>query len=150
MWLFKICGMVLLLVVCSMAGFLKSYNVKKRAEKLCVIARSLSDLADRLSLSEEEIIPLLKQSFPKGLLIFEQNSFSPDNTHLNSEDISLLEELFSRLGLQDSGSEYRRICGYAKIIKERGDTAREENVGLCRLYKSCGFLSGLFLCIFFL
>lgn len=150
MWLFKVCGMILLLGVCSAAGFLKSYSAKKRAEKLCGIARSLSDLAERLNISEDEIIPLLKQSFYDGLLIFDGDGVSLNENNLYPEDISILKEFLSELGLKDSESEYRRICGYARIIAERGKAAGEENESLCRLYKSCGFLSGLFLCIFFL
>lgn len=150
MWLFKVCGMLLLLFVCSAAGFLKAFSAKRRAEKLCVIARSMSVLAERLNLQADEIIPLLKMCFPENLLIISGERVMVDQAYLNGQDTALLAEFFEGLGLNDCEGEYRRILGYAKIISERGNAVREENESLCRLYKSCGFLTGLFLCIFFL
>lgn len=150
MWLFKGLGMILIMCVCSAAGLFKSYSAKHRAEKLCLIARSLNTLGERLNLKADEIIPLLKQSFPEGLLVFYDSGVGIDETYLNGGDTALLKEFFEGLGLNDCEGEYRRIIGYARIISDRSKAASEDNESLCRLYKSCGFLSGLFLCIFFL
>ena len=98
----------------------------------------------------DEIIPLLKGSFPENLLVISGEKVTVDESHLNGQDTALLKEFFGGLGFNDCEGEYRRITGYAKIISERGNAARQENESLCRLYKSCGFLTGLFLCIFFL
>lgn len=136
--------------VCSLWGFSKSAAIKKRAQKLQSFSRSASDLAEQIRFSSGEIMPLLTRTFKDGLLDFGEDGFSINEAYYKREDLEILHEFMGSLGLCDSEAEYRRISGYAQIIRQRGEDAFKECEALCRLYKSLGCLGGIFICIFLL
>ena len=72
-WLFKISGVITVFTVCSMAGFLKSFGLKKRHKKLLAIYRSMSDLRERIRMGGGEIERLV-------YLCFEEDTASISDT----------------------------------------------------------------------
>ena len=149
-WLFKISGVITVFTVCSMAGFLKSFGLKKRHKKLLAIYRSLSDLRERIRMGGGEIERLVYLCFEEDTSSISEGKAIINTMYLEKADVEILEEFFRDLGMSDSDSEYERTGLYMSIILKISDEAEKKCGELCRLYSSLGILCGLFICIFFL
>lgn len=149
-WLFKISGVITVFTVCSMAGFLKSFGLKKRHKKLLAIYRSMSDLRERIRMGGGEIERLVYLCFEEDTASILEGKAIINTMYLEKADVEILEEFFRDLGMSDSDSEYERTGLYMSIILKISDEAEKKCGELCRLYSSLGILCGLFICIFFL
>lgn len=149
-WLFKISGVITVFTVCSMAGFLKSFGLKKRHKKLLAIYRSMSDLRERIRMGGGEIERLVYLCFEEDTASISEGKAIINTMYLEKADVEILEEFFRDLGMSDSDSEYERTGLYMSIILKISDEAEKKCGELCRLYSSLGILCGLFICIFFL
>ena len=149
-WLFKISGVITVFTVCSMAGFLKSFGLKKRHKKLLAIYRSMSDLRERIRMGGGEIERLVYLCFEEDTASILEGKAIIKTMYLEKADVETLEEFFRDLGMSDSDSEYERTGLYMSIILKISDEAEKKCGELCRLYSSLGILCGLFICIFFL
>ena len=149
-WLFKISGVITVFTVCSMAGFLKSFGLKKRHKKLLAIYRSMSDLRERIRMGGGEIERLVYLCFEEDTASISEGKAIINAMYLKKADVEILEEFFRDLGMSDSDSEYERTGLYMSIILKISDEAEKKCGELCRLYSSLGILCGLFICIFFL
>lgn len=148
--LFKISGLVVIFAVSASVGFLKSLNIKNRAQKLGELSRSVSLLAERIRADSGEIGYIIPLCFAKSLVHITGNRIDLNKSYLEKEDIVLLTEFFDGLGVRDIVSEYERTKLYSQFIKRKADEADEKCAKLCKLYNTVGILSGIFLCIFFL
>ena len=149
-WLFKISGVITVFTVCSMAGFLKSFGLKKRHKKLLAIYRSMSDLRERIRMGGGEIERLVYLCFEEDTASISEGKAIINTMYLEKADVEILEDFFRDLGMSDSDSEYERTGLYMSIILKISDEAEKKCGELCRLYSSLGILCGLFICIFFL
>lgn len=149
-WLFKISGVITVFTVCSMAGFLKSFGLKKRHKKLLAIYRSMSDLRERIRMGGGEIERLVYLCFEEDTASISEGKAIINTMYLEKADAEILEEFFRDLGMSDSDSEYERTGLYMSLILKISDEAEKKCGELCRLYSSLGILCGLFICIFFL
>ena len=149
-WLFKISGVITVFTVCSMAGFLKSFGLKKRHKKLLAIYRSMSDLRERIRMGGGEIERLVYLCFEEDTASILEGKAIINTMYLKNADVEILEEFFRDLGMSDSDSEYERTGLYMSLILKISDEAEKKCGELCRLYSSLGILCGLFICIFFL
>ena len=149
-WLYKISGVITVYTVCSMAGFLKSFGLKKRHKKLLAIYRSMSDLRERIRMGGGEIERLVYLCFEEDTASISEGKAIINTMYLEKADVEILEEFFRDLGMSDSDSEYERTGLYMSIILKISDEAEKKCGELCRLYSSLGILCGLFICIFFL
>ena len=149
-WLFKILGVITVLSACSLAGFLKSFGLKKRHKKLLAIYRSMSDLRERIRLGGGEIERLVYLCFEEDTASISEGKAIINAMYLKKADVEILEEFFRDLGMSDSDSEYERTGLYMSLILKISDEAEKKCGELCRLYSSLGILCGLLICIFFL
>ena len=149
-WLFKILGVITVLSACSLAGFLKSFGLKKRHKKLLAIYRSMSDLRERIRMGGGEIERLVYLCFEEDTASILEGKAIINAMYLKNADVEILEEFFRDLGMSDSDSEYERTGLYMSLILKISDEAEKKCGELCRLYSSLGILCGLFICIFFL
>lgn len=149
-WLFKILGVITVLSACSLAGFLKSFGLKKRHKKLLAIYRSMSDLRERIRLGGGEIERLVYLCFDEDTASILEGKAIINTMYLENSDAEIFEEFFRDLGMSNSESEYERIGLYMALILKKSDEAEKKCGELCRLYSSLGILCGLFICIFFL
>ena len=62
-WLFKTLGLIIIMSACSLAGFFKSFALKRRHKKLQNIYRSMSELRERIRMGTGEIENLVYLSF---------------------------------------------------------------------------------------
>ncbi len=139
--LFKISGYVLIVFVCWAVGFLKANSLHLRYKKLCNIHSGIRDLKERIRLHGGEIDRLINLSF---------ESYPHDYTALQKEDITLIEDFFKNIGMSDTKAEYERCELYMNLIDTKITLAQKNYQELNKLYKSIGFFSGIFICIFFL
>ena len=146
----KAFGLITVFSVCTALGFLKSSMIKKRADKQSDFSRGAMALAERIRLCQGEIGELLNQCFSGELIEITISGYYANESNLRQEDISLLNEFLSNLGMGDIASEYERTSAYCDLIKIKHTEALEECKKLCRLYKSLGALFGIFICIFFM
>lgn len=149
-WLFKSLGLIIILSACSLAGFFKSFALKKRHKKLLELYRSMSDLRERIRMGTGEIESLVYLSFSADTVMLSHGKAVINTMYLEKADAELLEEFFKDLGMSDSESEYERIGLYMALTDKKCGEAERKCGELCRLYSSLGILCGLFICIFFL
>ena len=149
-WLFKILGLITDFSVCSLAGFFKSFGLKKRHKKLLELYRSMADLRERVRMGSGEIERLIFLCFDEGTASISEGKAIINTMYLEKADAEILEEFFRDLGMSDAESEYERIGLYMALVGKKSDEAEKKCGQLCRLYSSLGILCGLFICIFFL
>lgn len=150
MLLFKIIGLILVFSGSTGLGFLKSALLCKRADKLLKFSRGTSSLAERIRLCSGEIESLLNSCFPSEYISYTLGKAKIDESYLKRDDISIINELLSDLGMGDIDAEYERTKAYADLIKLQHSSAQNDCGQFCRLYKSLGALVGIFICIFLL
>lgn len=140
-WLFKLLGFALIIVATYIMGSLKSNSLNLRRKKLIAIKNAINNLKQRIRLSNTEIDKLIAVSF-EGI---------PDiYKDLENRDCEIIADFFKDLGMTDSKAEYERCEVYISLLNTQIDEAEKNYTELSKLYKSIGFLSGIFICIFFL
>ena len=149
-WLFKTLGLIIIMSACSLAGFFKSFALKRRHKKLQNIYRSMSELRERIRMGTGEIENLVYLSFNTDTVCLQNGNAVIYNMYLEKSDAEILEEFFKALGMSDSESEYERIGLYMALTEKKCVEAENKCGEMCRLYSSLGVLCGLFICIFFL
>ncbi len=148
--LFKFSGLLLLFLSSASFGFMKSISIRKRAEKLTAVSHSVQALASRIKAEKTEIARAVSLCFSKETVFIENGKTVINKNFLETQDIALLEEFFSSIGLRDINSEYERIILFSSLLEKKGKEAAEKADELCRLYNSLGVLFGIFASIFFL
>ena len=149
-WLFKLAGLITVFSACSLAGFFKSFALKKRHKKLLGLYRSMSDLRERIRMGAGEIERLVALSFSEDTVSLQNGKALINTMYLEKAETAVLEEFFSDLGMTDSESEYERIGLYMALTEKKCGEAEKKCGELCRLYSTLGVLCGIFICIFFL
>ena len=139
--LFKVLGFILIIFTTASIGFLKSAGLCNRYKKLQSIQKGISELKERIRMGGGEIDRLLTSSF---------HEYPINYTFLEKGDIEILDDFFSNVGLSDTKTEYERCEIYINLLKNKIEEANEKYRETARLYKSIGFLSGVFICIFLL
>ena len=148
--MFKIIGLFILFISSCFLGFLKSYNLKMRAEKLKALCLSFEMLASRIKAEKTELERAVAVSFSKETVYIKENRAIINPDLLEKEDIALIEEFFESFGRRDINSEYNRVQLFASLLQKQRKEAEEKKEKLSRLYNSLGVLFGIFICIFFL
>ncbi len=139
--LFKISGFILIILTTSFLGFLKSNTLNLRYKKLCDLKNAVIDLKQRIRLSHNEIDRLIAVSF-KNIPDYYSN--------LEKSDIEIIKDLFENIGMSDTRAECERCELCISLLNTQISDAKNNYTELGKLYKSVGFLSGIFICIFFL
>ncbi len=139
----KGCGMVLLLVSCTLAGFRKAAWLQRRVRVLDEIDAALEELAQRLQSDGRERNALLTETFGKRGLLSSQ-------TVLSAEDRSMLTEFLSTFGGGDPTTEQKRIALCRSLFHERRNAAKSQADERARLYKVIGICVGCAGCLFWL
>lgn len=139
--LFKILGFILIIATTFSIGFLKSSELGIRYKKLQSIQKGIGELKERIRMGGGEIDRLLASSF---------HQYPIDYCSLEKDDIEILNDFFSNVGLSDTKSEYERCEVYINLLKDKIEEANAKYRETARLYKSIGLLGGIFICIFLL
>lgn len=148
--LFKFLGLLFVFLSCASVGFLKSYLLRKRKDKLTALSRSIAQLAEYIKADGGEINQLAKICFEEEDIEIQNGIPTLNKSFLEKEDISVIEEFLSEFGLRDTLGEYRRTKLYASLTDKQREASAKKCAELCRLYNTLGVLSGVILCIFFI
>ena len=150
MLLFKISGLLIILLCCWIIGFIKSEKLILRKNRLDSFCKGFTVLKERIRCGEGEISTLILKSFEKNLFYLKSNTIKVNKEHLKTEEIILIEEYLECAGMLDPDSEFEKCKMYANLLNQQYKKADEECSALCKLYKTIGFLGGIFICIFLL
>ena len=110
-----------------------------RQKRLLVICNGLDKLALLITSSVKDLDVLLRESFKGGNI---------DTFGLLKSDKEILDNLISTLGISNRKREYDYVILCKKLLEKQFSQAKEDYNSLSKLYRSLGFLGGLFLCIF--
>lgn len=143
--LVKTVGLVMIISASTLLGFLKARELINREKTLFKIYLCLTDLRERIRLDGGELNRLLRQSFAGT--DFTEGGI-PKIKGLSADDIKLLEEYIQSAGMADTLAECDRAQLYAEIFLKRREAAKNQADRLCRLYRTLGFMCGIFICIF--
>ena len=139
--LFKLSGFGLILITSSISGFLKSESLNLRLKKLVAIKTAITDLKQRIRLTDTEIDKLISVSFKNVKNIY---------ANLEKSDAEIVENFFNDIGMSDTEAEVNRCDLYISLLDDRITDAEKKYRELSKLYKSIGFWGGAFVCIFFM
>lgn len=139
--LFKLSGFGLILFTTSILGFLKSESLNLRLKKLVSLKTAITDLKQRIRLTDTEIDKLISVSFKNVKDIY---------ANLEKSDAEIVENFFNDIGMSDTEAEINRCELYISLLDNRITDAEKKYRELSKLYKSIGFWGGAFICIFFM
>lgn len=150
MWLFKLLGLLIILLVCSSFGILKSENLKKQASDLAEFIKSFSQLSELLRIGNYEIDELVNICFKNNLGFFKNGEFIINCNSLSETQRKIIKEFFCGFGFSDTEGEHSRTALYINLLKTEHEEALKQYSTLGSLYRSVGFMGGLIICIFLL
>lgn len=137
-WL-KITGLIFILITCTAAGFSKALLIKCQHENLIALKSGILKLKEKIRLHSGNKSNLINECFPAAKL-----------EGLTPNDKQLFNEFIESLGTGDTLQEIERCGAYAALFESRIKDTKSEADEQQKLYKTLGFLSGLFICIFLL
>ncbi len=143
----KITGLALVLSVSTAIGFLRAAALKTREKRLFGLYLCMCDLKERIRLENDELRDVLKKSF-NGQVSETDGGFKISANGILPEDEKLINEYLSSAGMSDPDAEYERAQLYASLVKKQHFAAAANSAQLCKLYKTIGFMAGIFICIF--
>ncbi|MBQ6848291.1 MAG: stage III sporulation protein AB [Clostridia bacterium] len=146
MSIFKILGLIFLLLSSTFFGFYKGNFLVKRYKSLEKICFALERLGELIKNGTGDLGKLM--SFCFGDLVETTDGIKLNCSTLLKEDAEFFYEFLGEIGISDRESEYKRILIYKTLFEKRRGEAEKNAEKLCKLYNSCGFLVGLSLCIF--
>ena len=138
MAVFKIFGLLSVLISSTALGFYKSYTLNLRCRKLSEFCVSLEKLSHFITSSFKDLDFLLRESFGGEI----------DTSGISKEDKEILEKLFSEIGISDRQRDCNNVLMHKNLLEKQLETAEDDCKRLSKLYNSLGFLGGLSLCIF--
>lgn len=141
LWL-KGVGAVSLILTSTLVGLRFSRQLEVRKRKLKGFYLFSRELLGGIK-TGEEIDSILENSTAKNLIYKEGINIKPDATGLKNDDVKVLTEFLSLLGMGDTESQVLRCETYSKLIKKRLQNAEIEVKEKAKLYSTLGFFSGL-------
>lgn len=146
----KVIGLLCLLSCFTGFGFLKAYELKARKTALEKFLKGIKTLSGSVLLCKNGIAPLFADCFPANSVFITNEKPQFCGKGLSTQDVSLLTEFFEGFGKTSALEESKRCEFYALLLEKNLQEAVDTYGKLFSLYRSLGFLSGLFVCIFLL
>ena len=160
----KLACVVSVILLCSSAGYIKSYKLKKRYQNLCRIKAALCDVKSRITFfgfdiaralaiagkiaSAEPLFSLAADKIKqKGAAAAwrEALDLSKEEMCLSADDIHSLSQLSSRLGMTDCEGQIKNVDGVIALLDTNIADAKCDKDRYCSLYLGGGTLIGIFL-----
>ena len=141
----KLIGAAFITIAATLLGFNLSNKLKMRCETLNWYLQSVRIISDRIRYSSSELEKIV-QELPahKGYIeIHNPFSVTAQNEALKDDDMALINEFFSRLGMGDVTQQINICTMYAKEMEARYNDAQKEYKEKSKPIKSFGFLAGL-------
>ncbi len=139
-------GLIIIVAVCTGIGFYMSSNLRERQKRLGAVCIFIEEISDRIRAGEELSRIIERYGAAAGIYVDGYGTrIARDG--LNAQDISVLEEFFSNLGMGDTDSQLKRCEVYKELHKKQETTAREQVNAKSGLYGKLGFFMGLFVSV---
>lgn len=148
--LFKPVGLALIVFSSTLFGFFQSYKLKYRLRFLRNFNRSLSELKERIRFCNDEISELIECCFEENMICDEKGKKYVENRMLKTGDLCLINDFLEGLGMNERSSECERIELYISLLEKNVQSAETDWQNLSKLYKTSGFLCGLFITLMLL
>ena len=142
----KIIGAALIVAVGSGFGLRASERLRIRRNLLYKHYLFIGEAADLMRLGAY-ITEIYKSQKAKELLSAEGYNATVISEGLNREDLRILVEFYTELGMGDLEAGLSRCKTYRTIVKTQLDAAENELHSKARLYSIFGVFSGLFIAI---
>ncbi len=143
----KLIGAAAIVIAASGIGFYKARCLEKRLSTLVKAARMLGEIKIALNYSlmtTEDIITFLETNSSLKQLAEQRNG---SISCLSERENQLLADFWAQLGSSDLESQLSSADMYIAELEEDISEIRESKEAKCRLYRTMGILSGLFICI---
>ncbi|MBQ2237021.1 MAG: hypothetical protein II317_02810 [Clostridia bacterium] len=144
---FKLFGIVLIIAAATSLGFYKSSCICEEEKLLSQICSSLHSLREKIRLNYGEMSVIIPLCFSAEILNIKNGKVNI-NTKIPTIERQLLSEYFSTAGMGDIISETEKADTYISAFEKRLYNKQIKTKELCKLYRTVGFLCGLFLSIF--
>ena len=156
--------LLIMMICCTSAGFLKSNSLKKRLHETEGMQNLIKNTKSQISTFKRPLsdaiqmaaLPLGEYELPTAIAEHLKNSsdvnavwHSLNTDMLTKSDVSVLDEFFALLGAGGQNDGIRLCTDTAERLYESCRAAKEACEKKCTLYKSLGFLCGLLIVILF-
>lgn len=135
---------------CTALGFYFSRLLTKRRKTLHRVCMAFNETAHLVEMGKERSQIIEKVFCQANLRVTENEDYTVtvDSDSLKKEDVSLLNEFFSRFGTSDVLSQISLCETYKNLFNNLFESAREEEKTKGQVYKTCGVLTAVALVIF--
>lgn len=155
--MFKICGIVLIIIFSFLVGYYFSLRLKNRLEFLSGFREFMTALETNIRYNSGDIFTVIKKSLPKKTAeYFKSDNFNSlseywescvtnisNSTALKREDLSLLREFGRMLGTTDIEGQLNHIELYKELINSNINNSIEELKKKGKLFKLLGLFAGI-------
>jgi hypothetical protein len=140
----KLFGVLLVVFVSAVMGFLKSRSLTNRSTKLAMLFDGTNMLFEYIEQEGCELDEAVKKSFKNcDFLSFKNGVEISCDADLNNEDKAETENFFALLGTGTKKTECDRIANFKLKIKSLHTAAEKEASQKCRIYQTFGICIGL-------
>ena len=144
MLLVKLLGIFLVVISCSVAGFLKSLSIKNRGKKLSIFCDGLNTLYEYINQGGTELFSAIQNSFSKcNFLCCENHKICCEDGDLSHEDKAIINSFFASLGHSAKKAECDRISTCKITMQKRLKDAENDTFQKCKIYQTFGVCIGL-------
>lgn len=145
MWAVKLLGCILVICSGGFIGLKAASGLKNRVRILNKLILSIDAISQYIKMGNEEIESILNRTLPSGISYDGTGIIVKNGITLGEEDLSLLKDFYSCLGMGDTETELIRCNSFKALLeKQRSEalTAVEEKY---KLFSISGFLCGIIL-----
>ena len=152
--MFKIAGMIMIILSGTILGFSKSISLKKRQESLGKVLYILRIMENEISYARCSMGEIFAKITKLGILSINMEKGSAGeglmeallSPHLclEKEDMEVIARFCENLGACDSTSQLKNIKNTAKSLELLEDTAKLRYEKYGRMYQSVGVLASIF------
>lgn len=144
MFIIKLFGIFLIVIVSVATGFLKSLSIKNRSKKLSRFCDGLNTFYEYIEQGGCELDIAIKNSFSECAFLQHKNGrfFCFDND-LTADDKTMIDGFFEGLGLSAKKAECDRINSFKLKMKMHLKEAENDVSQKSKIYQTFGICIGL-------
>lgn len=141
--MFKMLGILIVIIVCTLYGFYFSLRIKEREKKLRSYLLLINEIEDKIrcKISLNEIF---SSDLAQTLLEYKNYKIGFKKEGLLKEDIALLKTFFEEIGFGDIKTGTELCKTYKELLGKKEKEAEQETRQKAKLYSILGFFTGLF------
>lgn len=144
MFIIKLFGIFLIVIVSAAAGFLKSLSIKNRSKKLSLFCEGLSTLYEYVEQGVCELDIAIKNSFLKCAFLQQKNGrFLILDSDLTACDKAMIDGFFDTIGLSAKKAECDKINSFKLKMEMQLKDAENDVLQKSKIYQTFGICIGL-------